>query len=323
MFPASNAAAGMNIGFPDVCLTPVGPVTAPIPYADLAAHAQSTGAAVFVWVCSVPALNAMSAVAMTSGMEAGSAHSSLKQRGGYNMGNPIVSIEGKPGVNLMCPTNGNNFNNPMGAVLVPGAVNVFFTRDLPAEAGGTGAATTADPWRRDVTADVIADLTADCGLQADVRDGELTIRIAQFTSDLPARLSHVLRGSCATHIRFDLRDNPGGDAHAALAAAARFLPAGTTMAIEQDSDGDCITHLARHDSPQAFPPITVQINRRSASAAELFAAVLGFHHRATVVGGPAAGKVTSQVLQADATGATRLVSVANWSLPDGSPATPR
>ena len=32
MRPASNQGVGKNIGFPDVCNTPVGPATAPLPY---------------------------------------------------------------------------------------------------------------------------------------------------------------------------------------------------------------------------------------------------------------------------------------------------
>src|SRR4029077_2329662 len=47
--------------------------------------------------------------------------------GTFTMGNPVVNIEGLPGINLLCPTAGNNMNDALGAVLVPDAVNVFYT----------------------------------------------------------------------------------------------------------------------------------------------------------------------------------------------------
>ena len=45
----------------------------------------------------------------------------------YTMGNPIVFIDKQPAICLLCPTTGNNMNAPLGAVLVPSAVNVFYT----------------------------------------------------------------------------------------------------------------------------------------------------------------------------------------------------
>ena len=41
MLPASNSGVGMNMGFPDVCVTPVGPVPVPIPYPNMAMNAMA------------------------------------------------------------------------------------------------------------------------------------------------------------------------------------------------------------------------------------------------------------------------------------------
>ena len=48
--------------------------------------------------------------------------------GRYTMGNPTVMVNALPAVNLLCPTTGNDFINPIGAVMVPSITNVFFSR---------------------------------------------------------------------------------------------------------------------------------------------------------------------------------------------------
>src|SRR5262245_907327 len=126
MLPASNRGAGMNMGFPDVCNTPVGPATAPLPYPNIAMNAQAVPFSPIVKVSMMPALNMGSQIPMTIGDEAGVAHPTIKGPGRYTVGNPIVSIDGMPAINLGCPTTGNNMNNGLGAVLVPSAVNVFY-----------------------------------------------------------------------------------------------------------------------------------------------------------------------------------------------------
>ena len=41
MLPACNKGVGMNMGFPDVCLTPAGPVPVPIPDPNMAMNAMA------------------------------------------------------------------------------------------------------------------------------------------------------------------------------------------------------------------------------------------------------------------------------------------
>ena len=119
MLPASNRGVGMNIGFPDVCLTPAAPVPIPIPYPNLAMNVQAVPFAVKVMFTMMNALNMGSKIPITMGDEAGSAHPLFKQMGQFTMGNPKVMLEGLPGINLACPTTGNMMNNPIGLVAVP------------------------------------------------------------------------------------------------------------------------------------------------------------------------------------------------------------
>ena len=101
MMPASNRGAGMNIGFPDVCLTPAAPAPIPVPYPNMAMNAQAASFSPTVKVTFMPALNMGSKIPMSTGDEGGTAHPMFKTVGAYTMGNPIVLVSKLPAVNLL------------------------------------------------------------------------------------------------------------------------------------------------------------------------------------------------------------------------------
>jgi carboxyl-terminal processing protease len=138
MLPSSNKGVGMNIGFPDICVTPVGPVPTPMPYPNMAMNATAAPFSLTVMLSMVPALNMISEIPMTLGDQAGTL-SPNSGPGRFTMGNPMVLIEEMPGINLLCPTTGNDMINPLGAVLVPSITTVFFT-DATRPAGAEAAA---------------------------------------------------------------------------------------------------------------------------------------------------------------------------------------
>jgi len=147
MMPASNKGVGMNLGFPDVCLTPAAPAPVPIPYPNMGMNAMAVPFAPNVMISMMPGLNMSSRIPMTMGDEGGVSHPLFKQMGGYTMGNPMIYINSLPAINLLLPTTGNNYNNPLGAATVPSIVNVFFTSvagtALPSGAPGTDRFTRA------------------------------------------------------------------------------------------------------------------------------------------------------------------------------------
>jgi uncharacterized Zn-binding protein involved in type VI secretion len=126
LFPASNHGPGQNIGFPDVCLTPgVPPI--PVPYPNLGPNAMAVPVAPNVLVSGLPAQNMGSMPAMTNGDNAGCIHPlGMMKPGGTVTGNPMIIINGLPSKHLLCPSQGNTFNNPLGATLVPDVVNVLY-----------------------------------------------------------------------------------------------------------------------------------------------------------------------------------------------------
>src|SRR6185437_7012540 len=125
MLPACNHGVGMNMCFPDVCLTP--PMGVPIPYVNLAMNAMTVPFAIKTFFSFVPALNMGSISPLTLGDPSG-CMSPFMGPGMVTVGNPTIFIEGLPGTNLLCPSSGNDMIAPLGAVMVPSVTNVFFSR---------------------------------------------------------------------------------------------------------------------------------------------------------------------------------------------------
>ena len=311
MLPASNRGVGQNIGFPDVCLTPAGPVVVPVPYPNIAMNCMAAPFSPAVKISMVPALNMGSKIPMTSGDEGGVAHPMIKQMGTYVMGNPIVFIDQMPGINLLCPTTGNNMNNPVGAVLVPSAVNVMYCR------------------RTDVPVDL--DLAALRSLDASLNDepsigaAELhpgavgVVAVVRFTSELPARVHDAVRRLSAQGLGalvLDLRGNPGGDLDAAVRLAGEFLPGGTVIAQMIDGDGDSLVLRAPPGVPSAIP-LVLLVDGGTASAAEIFAGCLRAEERALIVGEPTYGKATAESVISTPDGRASYATVARYTIPGG------
>jgi carboxyl-terminal processing protease len=311
MLPATNAGVGMNMGFPDVCVTPVGPVPTPIPYPNMAMHATAMPFAENVLISCVPGLNMGAETPMTLGDQAGF-ESPFMGPGRFTMGNPVVMVNALPAVNLTCPTTGNDFIDGAGAVLVPSITNVFMSRAGAPGPGAIGAAAMNEMARAVSEPSPVESLS---------EAGVATLSIGVFTSGVPARVySAVARwGDRLKALLLDLRGCPGGEMVAALELAGDFLPEGTVLATTTDAEGDDTVYRARQERPYAFP-LFVLVDHRTASAAELFAGIVQAHGRGVVVGWRTYGKGTAQkLLPGTADRRACYGTVASLTLPDGTP----
>ncbi|MFO0610938.1 MAG: S41 family peptidase [Polyangiaceae bacterium] len=316
MLPAQNKGVGMNIGFPDPCLTAVGPALVPIPYPNMAMNILAAIFSPNIFLTMMPALNMASLIPMTMGDETGAPNVIFKMMGGATVGNPKIAVNCIPGLNLLCPSYGNLHNNPIGASVVPSITNVLFTY-----AGGDAPAEELSP-------DAVASLDAAMREPAAVRSrlvagaiGYVENRV--FASDAAARVHGALRGLAARGMRslvIDLRGCPGGDLDAAIDLAAEFLPMGAEIATLVDEDGDeLVRRSARSydwrvgDAPL---PIRILVDRGTASAAEVFAGALRANGRAEIVGGPTFGTLSAtRVARALETGAPIRVGAGHCVLP--------
>lgn len=123
--------------------------------------------------------------------------------------------------------------------------------------------------------------------------GWVYLRFDRFSLADLAWLSRGLKAArAAPGVVIDLRDNPGGSALALRAAVAEFFP----HAVDE---GKLVTRAGRERATRSLAwrsaryagRVVILTEGATGSAAEIFAHVLQFHGRATVVGRPTAGAV--------------------------------
>ncbi|MBD9481978.1 carboxy terminal-processing peptidase [Pseudomonas sp. PDM14] len=110
------------------------------------------------------------------------------------------------------------------------------------------------------------------------------------------RLLTELQAENVEGIVLDLRDNGGGSLQEATELTGLFIDQGPTVLV-RNSDGR--VDVLADEEPGAFytGPMTVLVDRLSASASEIFAGAMQDYHRALIVGGQTFGKGTVQTIQ--------------------------
>jgi len=320
MLPACTRAKGQSLALPDVRPTQVGPAVVPVPYPNLAKNAQMLKFSPNVVVGGANALNVGSKTPRTSGAEAALPPNNLA--GGYIAGNPVVRINNLPAVNLACPASGDNMQ-AVGTVVVASVTNVLYT--LAPEGTPHHPSIDGDPYARELDRGALEGL-ASCGGAAHPVEGRLVsegvghFTIRAFTSDVPARFFVAARALAAQGMRelvLDLRGNPGGEETAFVELASDFLDAGSVIVTRIDAEGDETVLRSRREAAYRWP-VTILVDRWTASAAELFAGCLKAHGRARVLGERTYGKGVGQSVRVTADGNVRAVSVVRYRLPDGT-----
>lgn len=306
MLPANNRGTGANICAPDVCATP--PVGVPTPYVNIAMNALAVPFATKTYLNFVNALNMGSTVPMTMGDQPG-VMSPFMGPGTYTVGNPKIIVEMLPGTNLTSGAAGNNMIAPAGASLVPCVTNVFYTYRA---AGG-------EPAEERFDIEELGDrVRGRRGLTLTAHGLLLEAKIALLTLDVPSRLHAFVATAEDKEIILDLRGCPGGELLAAAELASDFLPFGAELFALVDADGDEVVYRARRQEPNLTSPLTLVVDRETASAAEIFAGVLKAHGRARITGEETFGKRSVHSVTCRASGETRYECVGEVRLPLGA-----
>lgn len=142
----------------------------------------------------------------------------------------------------------------------------------------------------------------------------LYLRIASFQSntgsDLKTILDNYLNENPQTKaVILDLRNNPGGDLHAAVTVADAFLDGGLITYTKGRLPDSNISYRASIGDDTLGLPLVVLINDGSASASEIVAGALQDHQRAVLIGTPSFGKGSVQTAaQLDAQHAIKLTT---------------
>jgi carboxyl-terminal processing protease len=114
----------------------------------------------------------------------------------------------------------------------------------------------------------------------------------------------------------DLRENPGGLLDEAVGVSSLFLPRGVVVSLAGAHSPRKVYRAAA--GPKTRLPLVVLVDRYSASAAEIVAAALRDHHRATLVGERTYGKAVVQTLDPLGNGAALELTVARYYTPSGA-----
>ncbi len=146
------------------------------------------------------------------------------------------------------------------------------------------------------------------------------VQLYSFSDDSSEELRTAFeeaRAAGAERFVLDLRDNPGGRLDQAVETAGYFLEPGSTAYVRKDASDGREEVEVEGDPGLTGAPLSVIVNKGSASSSEIVAGALRDNDRATVVGQTTfgTGTVLSEFELDD--GSSVLLGVAEWLTPGG------
>lgn len=149
------------------------------------------------------------------------------------------------------------------------------------------------------------------------------IRLASFTDASPREIEaslDELEDGGMKRLILDLRGNPGGSLPATVKILGYFLPPSTEVVTTRgrggEAQGDPLKTPERQRRKRDYP-ITILIDRMSASASELTAGALQDLKRATVIGETSYGKGSVQNIIPMGGGTALRLTIATYHTPSG------
>lgn len=152
-------------------------------------------------------------------------------------------------------------------------------------------------------------------------EGVAWVRVSAFRPTTDEAFDALTEFAAPDVVVLDLRGNGGGDLAAALHVADRFVADGPLVELEgrghrapePGPNGELPWNVAAPGHALEGTPAVVLVDPRTASAAEILAAVLERRAGAVVIGEPTFGKLRSQSLRDDpASGAAWQVTTGRW-----------
>ncbi len=145
------------------------------------------------------------------------------------------------------------------------------------------------------------------------------IRLIEFNAQAAQQMEKAIRSLTAQGVKgfvLDLRGNPGGLLMSSIDIGRMWLQHGPIVRT-QDRNGTDETISANRTALTQLP-LTILVDRRSASSSEILTGALRDHNRATVVGAPTFGKALVQSLHGLSDGSGLTVTVAHYFTPNGT-----
>ena len=142
------------------------------------------------------------------------------------------------------------------------------------------------------------------------------IQISAITSQVSEDVAIALaKYQHKNGIVLDLRDNPGGLIDEAVDLVSLFLNKGTVVSYSRKNDSAVVLESTGSNSDSA--PMTVLINRSTASSAEVIAGSLQDRNRAVIIGEKSYGKGTVQEIIDLVDGSKLEITIGKYRTPNG------
>ncbi len=226
------------------------------------------------------------------------------ERAGIEIGDTIVSVEGRSIAGLSSTVATERIKGPEGSEVMIGV--------LPR---GGGKVRQLRLTRAEISVPVVSSRTIERGAE---KLGY--VRLAAFSEGAHGFLRRAVekvRREGAGGLVLDLRANGGGLLQEAVLAASIFLPEGTTVVTtESRTQGDA-TYEAKGGNLSRQPTV-VLIDGGTASAAEILAAALADEAGAEVVGEKSFGKGVFQQEVGLSNGGALKLTIGEYFTPDGT-----
>jgi carboxyl-terminal processing protease len=132
-----------------------------------------------------------------------------------------------------------------------------------------------------------------------IQPGVAYVKLYEFSRGAGSRLRSTLLGLALQEplrsVVLDLRENPGGLIHEAVAVGSLFLPPRTVLS--KITERGHAPDVLQTSGVPLFPktPLVVIIDAQSASASEILTGAFKDHHRATIVGEKSAGALGGSI----------------------------
>lgn len=147
------------------------------------------------------------------------------------------------------------------------------------------------------------------------------VAISRFSEatgpDVQNALTKLRQRGALEVVMLDLRNDPGGLVDQSIAVADQFLDSGTIVTI-RGRQGSVETQVAHRGGAAVDVPVIAIVDRGTASAAEILAAALHDHGRATLVGESTYGKGTVQTFYDLEDGSGLKLTTARYYTPKGN-----
>jgi carboxyl-terminal processing protease len=149
------------------------------------------------------------------------------------------------------------------------------------------------------------------------------IKIHEFRTEVGRQVKHALADlkrhagkAGLAGLVLDLRSNPGGEVDQALIVADMFIDAGVLTRTRGRGGRVLREEKAHAKGTDTTTPIVVLVDEYTASAAELLAAALRDHGRATLIGTHTYGKGTVQQVHGLPDGSVLTLTIARYFSPN-------